>query len=119
VFRILIDDNDAHVKNFGFLHGQATGLTDVSDAVPSLHQAGWVSYDLALAVDGEFGWRRMTAERIRAGVQSWGLLPKRQAETIIAGAVQAFADASEESRPPRGATPGLRAHFLAAAERLS
>ncbi|MDR1513040.1 MAG: HipA domain-containing protein [Propionibacteriaceae bacterium] len=118
VFRLLIGDNDAHAKNFALVHDAETRLADVYDAVPNLYQEDRVSYDLALAVDGEFDWRRVTAKRIRGEAASWGLMTDRDVAAIVGDTVSSFASAVAEVAPPRGSTPGLRKHLLSNAQRL-
>ena len=64
-FTALLGDNDAHAKNLAILHlpGRSV-LADVYNAVPSLFQDGRIDYNLALAIDGSFDRRRISAAHL-------------------------------------------------------
>jgi serine/threonine-protein kinase HipA len=107
-YHVAIGNNDAHAKNVALLHlPTGTELTEIYDAVPNLFQDGLVSWDLALAVDGVFDHRRLSAERLRAEAVSWGVIPERQAESVIAETLDAFDRAIAVVSAPAGVSPGL------------
>jgi len=74
-FTVLLGDNDAHAKNLGILHlpGRSV-LADVYDAVPNLFQAGRIEYNLALAIDGSFDHRRISAQHLIREAERWNAL---------------------------------------------
>jgi serine/threonine-protein kinase HipA len=107
-FHIVIGNNDAHAKNFALMHlPTGTELSQVYDAVPNLFQDGLVKYDLALAVDGVFDHRRMSAERIVAEARSWGVIRERRAESVVVETLESFNSAVAQMEPPKGVSPGM------------
>jgi serine/threonine-protein kinase HipA len=71
-YHVAIGNNDAHAKNVALMHQPSgTVLAQLYDALPNFFQEGLVSWNMALAVDGEFDHRRMSviacARRSRTG----------------------------------------------------
>lgn len=108
VFRVLVGDNDGHAKNVGILHQAGSDrLTDLYDAVPNLFQQGRVSWNMALAIDGEFDRRRVSVERILDEVSSWRVLSRGRASAAVSELLSSFRDALDTVRVPRGVSDGL------------
>ena len=72
---MLLGDHDAHAKNLAILRlpGRSV-LADVYNAVPNLFQAGRVDYNLALAIDGSFDHRRISAAHLIREAEHWNAL---------------------------------------------
>jgi len=118
-YRILIGDNEGHAKNVGILHLPSRDtLSDVYDAVPNLYQAGRITWDMALAVDGEFDHRRMSIERIVQEAVSWRVVGTHRIERIVQDMVQRFADALGAVEPSVETTSGMREGLAWNASRL-
>lgn len=82
-FTVLLGDNDAHAKNLAILHlpGRSV-LADVYDAVPDLFQDGRIDCDLALAIDGAFDHRRISAAHLIGEAGHWNALGAGEPEQI-------------------------------------
>jgi serine/threonine-protein kinase HipA len=118
-FTVLIGDNDAHAKNLAILHvpGRSV-LADVYDAVPNLLQEGRVDYDLALAIDGSFDHRRISAEHLIREGDRWNALGAGGAERIVAETLTDFAAALDHVPIPRGVPAAAVAQLAWNVERL-
>src|SRR6185437_2123262 len=80
-FTVLLGDNDAHAKNLAILHLPLRSvLADVYDAVPNLFQEGRIDRNLALAIDGSFDHRRISAAHLIREAEQWNALPAGEAE---------------------------------------
>lgn len=107
-YHVAIGNNDAHAKNVALLHlSTGTELTQVYDAVPNLFQHGLISWDLALAINGVFDHRRLSVERLLAEATSWGVIPQRQAELVVADTLRALDTVIASTTPPPGVSPGM------------
>jgi serine/threonine-protein kinase HipA len=94
IFHVLIGDNDAHAKNVGFVHkSSGTRLSELDDAVPNLYQSGRISWDMAMAINGDFDQRKMSAESIAREASSWSVLRPDTINGVIEATLREFADA--------------------------
>jgi serine/threonine-protein kinase HipA len=102
-FTVLLGDNDAHAKNLAILHlpGRSV-LADVYDAIPNLFQDGRIEYNLALAIDGSFDHRRISAGHLIREAERWNALSPGEAEQIITATLADFAKALDHVTPPPG-----------------
>lgn len=118
-FMILLGDNDAHAKNLAILHlpGRSV-LADVYDAVPNLFQEGRINYNLALAVDGSFDHRRISAAHLIREAESWHALRTGEAERIVTTTLADFAHALDHVPVPRGVPAAAVAQLAWNVERL-
>ncbi|MCW2896858.1 MAG: hypothetical protein JWO75_6347, partial [Actinomycetia bacterium] len=118
-FTVLLGDNDAHAKNFAILHlpGRSE-LADVYDAVPNLFQEGRVDCNLALAIDGSFDHRRVSAVHLIHEAESWNALRAGEAEQVVTTTLADFAKSLERVRVPRGVPAAAAAQLAWNAERL-
>jgi serine/threonine-protein kinase HipA len=118
-FTVLIGDNDAHAKNVAILHlpGRSV-LADVYDAVPNLFQQGRIDCDLALAIDGSFDHRRISAAHLIREAQRWNALGAGEAEGIVTTALADFAAALDQVTAPPGLPPAVTAQLAWNLERL-
>ncbi|WP_062203847.1 type II toxin-antitoxin system HipA family toxin [Demequina salsinemoris] len=130
VYRLVIGDNDAHAKNVALLHSAGasvagasassasvtgaavtgaavTGLAPVYDAVPNLFQDGLISWQLALAIDGEFDHRRVSVESLLAEVAGWKVMRVARAADVVAETLRRVESALDAVPVPRGASPGM------------
>jgi serine/threonine-protein kinase HipA len=109
-FTVLLGDNDAHAKNLAILHlpGRSV-LADVYDAVPNLFQEGRIDYHLALAIDGSFDHRRISAGHLIREGERWNALGADEAERIVTATLADFAKALDSVAVP----PGIRAAVTA------
>jgi HipA-like C-terminal domain len=117
-FSVLLGDNDARAKNLGILHlpGRSV-LADVYDAVPNLFQEGRIDCNLALAIDGSFDHRRISAIHLIREAESWSALRTGEAEQVVTTTLADFAKALDpvldpspaRCRSPSTASPGPRA----------
>lgn len=107
-YNVAIGNNDAHAKNVALMHlPTGTELAQVYDALPNLFQRSLVTWDLALAIDGQFDHRRMSVEHLLAEVKSWGVIPDGRAETVVAEVLTALDEAVEAITPPKGISIGM------------
>ncbi|WP_206447648.1 type II toxin-antitoxin system HipA family toxin [Agrococcus sp. KRD186] len=125
-YTVAIGDNDAHAKNVALMHEPSgTELAQIYDALPSLFQQDRVHWDLALAIDGQFDHRRVSAERILAEVRSWDVISERRAASIVGRVIADLQLAIGDVTPPAGVSPGMveRLHWsvdrLAAGDEIS
>jgi serine/threonine-protein kinase HipA len=79
---------------WGFLH--------VYEAVPSLFQTGRIDYNLALAIDGSFDHRRISAAHLIREAERWNALGTGEAEQIVTTTLADFAKALDRVTVPRG-----------------
>jgi serine/threonine-protein kinase HipA len=102
-FTVLLGDNDAHAKNLAILHlpGRSV-LADVYDAVPNLFQTGRINYNLALAIDGSFDHRRISAAHLIREAEHWNALGTGEAERIVTATLADFAKALGSVTVPSG-----------------
>jgi serine/threonine-protein kinase HipA len=108
-FTVLLGDNDAHAKNLAILHlpGRSV-LADVYDAVPNLFQDNRIEYNLALAIDGSFDHRRISAAHLVREAEHWNALGTGEAERIVTATLADFAKALDSVAIPRGVpTPAV------------
>ncbi len=102
MFHLLIGDNDAHAKNVGLMHDESGAyLSQLYDAVPNLYQEGRVSWQLAMAVDGEFDHRKVTVDRIAKEARSWGVIAEQRIATIIEKSLADFESALSTVKVPK------------------
>lgn len=107
-YHVAIGNNDAHAKNVALMHFPGgTELSQVYDALPNLFQDGLITWDLALAIDGQFDHRRLSAERILAEIESWGVIRESRAAELVTETLTGFDQALLTIRPPSGASPGM------------
>ena len=76
-------------------------LADVYDAVPNLFQAGRIDYNLALAIDGSFDHRRISAAHLIREAKRWNALGTGEAERIVTTILVDFAKALDRVTVPR------------------
>lgn len=120
VFHVLIGDNDAHAKNVGFVHeNKGTRLSELYDAVPNLYQDGRISWNMAMAIDGDFDHRKVSAESIVREATSWAVLQPRAVESVISATVRSFIEAQASVTPPSGVDPLVVDHLGWNARRLA
>ena len=113
-FTVPLGDNDAHAKNLAILHlpGRSV-LADVYDAVPNLFQEGRFNYNLALAIDGSFDHRRISAAHLIREAEHWNALGTGEPEQIVTATLADFAKALDHvtvppasPQRPRRSSPG-------------
>jgi serine/threonine-protein kinase HipA len=102
-FTVLLGDNDAHAKNLAILHlpGRSV-LADVYDVIPNLFQDGRIDCNLALAIDGSFDHRRISAAHLIREAGRWNALGPSEPEQIITATLADFAKALDHVTPPPG-----------------
>lgn len=102
-FTVLLGDNDAHAKNLAVLHlpGRSV-LADIYDAIPNLFQEGRIDYNLALAVDGSFDHRCVSAGHLIREGERWNALTAGEAEQIVTTTLADFAKALDSVAVPAG-----------------
>jgi serine/threonine-protein kinase HipA len=100
---VLVGDNDAHAKNFAILHlpGRSV-LADVYDAVPNLFQDDRIDYNLALAIDGSFDHRHISATHLIREAERWNALGTGEAERIVTATLADFEKALDHVTVPPG-----------------
>jgi serine/threonine-protein kinase HipA len=103
-FTVLLGENDAHATNLAILHlpGRSM-LADVYDAVPSLFQDGRIDCNLALAIDGSFDHRGISAAHLIRGAEHWNALSAGEPEQIVTATLADFAKALEAGGRARSA----------------
>jgi serine/threonine-protein kinase HipA len=118
-FTVLLGDNDAHAKNLAILHlpGQSI-LADVYDAVPNLFQQDRIDYNLALAINGSFDHRRISAAHLIREADQWNVLPPGEAERIVTATLADFAKALDHVPVPPGVPAAATAQLAWNVERL-
>jgi serine/threonine-protein kinase HipA len=118
-FTVLIGDNDAHAKNLAILHlpGRSV-LADVYDAVPNLFQPDRIDYDLALAIDGSFDHRRISAAHLVREGERWNVLAAGEAERLVTETLADFAAALDHVAAPRGVPAAALAQLAWNLDRL-
>lgn len=102
-FTVLLGDNDAQAKNLAILHlpGRSV-LADVYGAVPNLFQAGRIDCNLALAIDGSFDHRRISAAHLIREAERWNARSAARGRTSCNRQVSGF--------DPAHRLPGQAAH---------
>lgn len=118
-FTVLLGDNDAHAKNLAILHlpGRSV-LADVYDAVPNLFQGGRIDCNLALAIDGSFDHRCISAAHLIREAERWRALGTGEAERIVTATMTDFAKALDRVTIPPGVPAAAVAQLAWNAERL-
>jgi len=118
-FTALIGDNDAHAKNLAILHlpGRSV-LADVYDAVPNLFQEGRIDCNLALAIDGSFDHRRISAVHLIHEAESWNALRTGEAEQVVTATLTDFAKALDHVPVPHGVPTAAATQLAWNVERL-
>lgn len=118
-FTVLLGDNDAHAKNVAILHlpGRSV-LSDVYDAVPNLFQDGRIDYNLALAIDGSFDHRRISAAHLIREAEHWNALGTGEPEQIVTATLADFAKALDHVTVPPGVLAATTAQLAWNTERL-
>jgi serine/threonine-protein kinase HipA len=118
-FTVLLGDNDALAKNLGILHlpGRSE-LADVYDAVPNLFQEGRIDCNLALAIDGSFDHRHISAVHLIREAESWNALRIGEAEQVVATTLTDFAKALDHVPVPHGVPAAAATQLAWNVERL-
>jgi serine/threonine-protein kinase HipA len=118
-FTVLLGDNDAHAKNLAVLHlpGRSV-LADVYDAVPNLFQKGRISHNLALAIDGSFDHRCISAAHLVREAERWNALGVGEADRIVTSTLADFAKALDNVVVPPGVEAAVTAQLAWNLERL-
>jgi serine/threonine-protein kinase HipA len=118
-FTVLLGDNDAHAKNLAVLHlpGRSV-LADVYDAVPNLFQKGRISHNLALAIDGSFDHRCISAAHLVREAERWNALGVGEADRIVTSTLADFAKALDNVVVPPGIEAAVTAQLAWNLERL-
>lgn len=93
-------------------------LADVYDVVPNLFQEGRVDCNLALAIDGSFDHRRISAVHLIREAESWKALRSGEAEQIVATTLADFAKALDRVPIPSGVPAAAAAQLAWNVERL-
>lgn len=118
-YNVAIGNNDAHAKNVALLHhDDRSVLSPLYDALPNLFQEGLITWNLALAIDGVFDHRRISAERLLAEIDTWRVIPTSRAAGIIDSTLTDVAEALSAITPPPDVSPGLVEHLQWNTERL-
>jgi serine/threonine-protein kinase HipA len=118
-FTVLLGDNDAHAKNLAILHLPGRSLlADVYDVIPNLFQDGRIDYNLALAIDGSFDHRRISAEHLIHEAQHWNTLGTGEPEQIVTATLADFAKALDHATVPPGVPAATTAQLAWNLERL-
>lgn len=118
-FTVLIGDNDAHAKNLAVLHLPGrSALADVYDAVPNLFQEGRIKCNLALAIDGSFDHRCISAGHLIREGERWNALGAGEAERIVTETLADFAKALDSVVVPPGVPAAVTAQLAWNVERL-
>ena len=118
-FTVLLGDNDAHAKNLAILHlpGRSV-LADVYDAVPNLFQDDRIDYNLALAIDGSFDHRRISAAHLIREAEHWNALGTGEPEQIVTATLADFAKALDHVTVPPGVPAATATQLAWNVERL-
>lgn len=118
-FTVLLGDNDAHAKNLAILHlpGRSV-LADVYDAVPNLFQDDRIDYNLALAIDGSFDHRRISAAHLIREAEHWNALGTGEPEQIVTATLADFAKALDHVTAPPGVPAATATQLAWNVERL-
>jgi serine/threonine-protein kinase HipA len=118
-FTVLLGDNDAHAKNLAILHlpGRSV-LADVYDAVPNLFQDDRIDYNLALAIDGSFDHRRISAAHLIREAERWNALGTGEPEQIVTATLADFAKALDHVTVPPGVPAATATQLAWNVERL-
>jgi serine/threonine-protein kinase HipA len=93
-------------------------LADVYDAVPNLFQEGRIDCNLALAIDGSFDHRRISAAHLVREAEQWNALPTGEAERIVTATLADFTKALDRVPVPSGVPAAAAAQLAWNAERL-
>ena len=93
-------------------------LADVYNAVPNLFQAGRIDYNLALAIDGSFDHRRISAAHLIREAKRWNALGTGEAERIVTTILVDFAKALDRVTVPSGIPAPTAAQLAWNVERL-
>lgn len=129
-FNVLVGNTDAHAKNVSFIHrqGGSTRLADIYDAVPTAHRNDAyrardserrIGGNIALGIDGQFGFASLSREHLEKEAQSWGSLSDRKIANTIDSILERFSDALDNEPQLVAGTAGLRNRLGYNLERLS
>jgi len=118
-FTVLLGDNGAHAKNLAILHlpGRSV-LADVYDVIPNLFQDARIDYNLALAIDGSFDHRRISAEHLIHEAEHWNTLGTGEPEQIVTATLADFAKALDHATIPPGVPAATMTQLAWNLERL-
>ncbi|MGH3246133.1 MAG: HipA domain-containing protein, partial [Trebonia sp.] len=118
-FTVLLGDNDAHAKNLAILHlpGRSV-LADVYDTVPNLFQEGRIDCNLALAINGSFDHRCLSASHLIREAERWNALEAGEPERIVTTTLADFAKALDGISVPSGVPAAAAAQLAWNVERL-
>ena len=118
-FTVLLGDNDAHTKNLAILHLPGRSVrADVYDAVPNLFQDDRIDYNLALAIDGSFDHRHISAAHLIREAERWNALGTGEAELIVTATLADFAKALDRVAVPQRVPASATAQLAWNVERL-
>ena len=110
-YHVAIGNNDAHAKNVALMHfPTGTELAQVYDALPNFFQTDRIDWNLALAIDGTFNHRRLSADKIIAETESWGVVPVARASSLVFETLHALDEAVASTTVPKGVSDGLVEH---------
>ena len=119
VFNAMVGNTDAHAKNVSFIHEQdgSTRLADIYDAVPTTHRNDAfrardserrIDGNMALGINGEFGFASLSRRHLEDEARSWGSLSDRVITEVIDRIFSQFSDALDNEPELSAGTPGLR-----------
>lgn len=107
-YNVAIGNNDAHAKNVALMHRtDGSALAPIYDALPNLFQDELIKWDLALAIDGEFDHRRISAERLLAEISSWGVIRAARAAVVVENTLTDLEEALSTITPHDNVSPGM------------
>ena len=93
-------------------------LADVYDAVPNLFQNDQIDYNLALAIDGSFDHRRISAAHLIREAERWNALGPGEPEQIVTATLADFAKALDHVTVPPGVPAATATQLAWNVERL-
>ena len=94
------------------------GIRDVYDAVPDLFQDDRIDYNLALAIDGSFDHRRISAAHLIREAEHWNALGTGEPEQIVTATLADFAKALDHVTVPPGVPAAAATQLVWNVERL-
>jgi serine/threonine-protein kinase HipA len=97
-----------------------SSVASAYDAVPSLSQEGRFDCNLtiALAIDGSFDHRRISATHLTREAERWNTLPVGEAEQIVTTTLADFAKALDRVTVPPGVPAAATAQLAWNVDRL-
>lgn len=93
-------------------------LADVYDAVPNLFQDDRIDYNLALAINGSFDHRRISATHLIREAERWNALRTGEPEQIVTATLADFVKALDRVTIPPGVPAPAAAQLAWNFERL-